>query len=227
MFFLSRPPGRHARHCRLRCDAELDHVKYLWTQSWRCKAIKHPSSEREPCLRVKRRIAPWTWKMIWSPCNIYGNWTDTRLEEMCVLFSFTDIIYLTTYAIWFTFIVPSNTWRNESVLIENSSLLHLLQVWWAASDLGWVVGHSYICYGPLLHGNSTILYEVRPCSNSKQQKMSTKTWVSCTSLPLLAVQAEYICIWIRLQFMLPCLTLAAALSILVSQSFRVYIRVRK
>lgn len=40
--------------------------------------------------------------------------------------------------------------------------LYLLQVWWAASDLGWVVGHSYICYGPLLHGNSTILYEVRP-----------------------------------------------------------------
>lgn len=38
----------------------------------------------------------------------------------------------------------------------------LLQVWWAASDLGWVVGHSYICYAPLLHGNSTILYEVRP-----------------------------------------------------------------
>lgn len=41
-------------------------------------------------------------------------------------------------------------------------LFSLLQVWWAASDLGWVVGHSYICYGPLLHGNSTILYEVRP-----------------------------------------------------------------
>ncbi|XP_056133347.1 acyl-CoA synthetase short-chain family member 3, mitochondrial isoform X2 [Lampris incognitus] len=35
-------------------------------------------------------------------------------------------------------------------------------VWWAASDLGWVVGHSYICYGPLLHGNTTILYEGKP-----------------------------------------------------------------
>ncbi|KAG9490456.1 hypothetical protein GDO78_006021 [Eleutherodactylus coqui] len=34
------------------------------------------------------------------------------------------------------------------------------EVWWAASDLGWVVGHSYICYGPLLHGNTTVLYEV-------------------------------------------------------------------
>ncbi|XP_068611563.1 acyl-CoA synthetase short-chain family member 3, mitochondrial [Brachionichthys hirsutus] len=35
-------------------------------------------------------------------------------------------------------------------------------VWWAASDLGWVVGHSYICYAPLLHGNSTVLYEGKP-----------------------------------------------------------------
>lgn len=35
------------------------------------------------------------------------------------------------------------------------------EVWWSASDLGWVVGHSYICYGPLLNGNTTIVYEVR------------------------------------------------------------------
>uniref|UniRef100_A0A674APP4 Acyl-CoA synthetase short-chain family member 3, mitochondrial n=1 Tax=Salmo trutta TaxID=8032 RepID=A0A674APP4_SALTR len=38
----------------------------------------------------------------------------------------------------------------------------LTSVWWAASDLGWVVGHSYICYAPLLHGNTTILYEGKP-----------------------------------------------------------------
>ncbi|XP_061662190.1 acyl-CoA synthetase short-chain family member 3, mitochondrial [Syngnathoides biaculeatus] len=36
------------------------------------------------------------------------------------------------------------------------------EVWWAASDLGWVVGHSYICYAPLLHGNVSILYEGKP-----------------------------------------------------------------
>ncbi|XP_030633153.1 acyl-CoA synthetase short-chain family member 3, mitochondrial isoform X2 [Chanos chanos] len=36
------------------------------------------------------------------------------------------------------------------------------EVWWAASDLGWVVGHSYICYAPLLHGSTTILYEGKP-----------------------------------------------------------------
>ena len=35
-------------------------------------------------------------------------------------------------------------------------------VYWAASDVGWVVGHSYIVYGPLFHGNTTVLYEGKP-----------------------------------------------------------------
>ena len=36
------------------------------------------------------------------------------------------------------------------------------EVYWAASDIGWVVGHSYIIYGPLLSGNTTVLYEGKP-----------------------------------------------------------------
>jgi len=36
------------------------------------------------------------------------------------------------------------------------------EVYWCASDVGWVVGHSYIVYGPLLHGATTILYEGKP-----------------------------------------------------------------
>jgi len=35
-------------------------------------------------------------------------------------------------------------------------------VYWAASDVGWVVGHSYICYAPLIHGNTTIVFEGKP-----------------------------------------------------------------
>jgi len=35
-------------------------------------------------------------------------------------------------------------------------------VFWAASDVGWVVGHSYIVYGPLLQGCTTVLYEGKP-----------------------------------------------------------------
>jgi propionyl-CoA synthetase len=36
------------------------------------------------------------------------------------------------------------------------------EVFWAASDVGWVVGHSYIVYGPLVHGCTSILYEGKP-----------------------------------------------------------------
>ncbi|MEI5678785.1 MULTISPECIES: propionyl-CoA synthetase [unclassified Mesorhizobium] len=36
------------------------------------------------------------------------------------------------------------------------------EVFWAASDVGWVVGHSYIVYAPLLHGCTTILFEGKP-----------------------------------------------------------------
>jgi propionyl-CoA synthetase len=36
------------------------------------------------------------------------------------------------------------------------------EVFWAASDVGWVVGHSYIVYAPLLHGATTVLFEGKP-----------------------------------------------------------------
>ena len=36
------------------------------------------------------------------------------------------------------------------------------EVYWAASDVGWVVGHSYIVYAPLFNGNTTIVYEGKP-----------------------------------------------------------------
>ncbi len=36
------------------------------------------------------------------------------------------------------------------------------EVWWCGSDIGWVVGHSYIVYGPLFHGATSIMYEGKP-----------------------------------------------------------------
>ncbi|HEY9038901.1 MAG TPA: propionyl-CoA synthetase [Roseovarius sp.] len=39
------------------------------------------------------------------------------------------------------------------------------EVFWAASDVGWVVGHSYICYAPLIHGNTTVVFEGKPVGN--------------------------------------------------------------
>jgi propionyl-CoA synthetase len=40
--------------------------------------------------------------------------------------------------------------------------IHPGDVWWTASDVGWVVGHSYIVYAPLLIGATTVLYEGKP-----------------------------------------------------------------
>src|SRR5690348_17056809 len=36
------------------------------------------------------------------------------------------------------------------------------EVWWCGSDIGWVVGHSYIIYGPLIHGATSVMYEGKP-----------------------------------------------------------------
>ncbi|GAA4526756.1 propionyl-CoA synthetase [Chelativorans composti] len=46
--------------------------------------------------------------------------------------------------------------------MENEYGIKPGEVFWAASDVGWVVGHSYIVYAPLLHGCTTILFEGKP-----------------------------------------------------------------
>jgi propionyl-CoA synthetase len=46
--------------------------------------------------------------------------------------------------------------------MENIFGVRAGEVFWAASDVGWVVGHSYIVYGPLLLGATTVLYEGKP-----------------------------------------------------------------
>jgi propionyl-CoA synthetase len=49
------------------------------------------------------------------------------------------------------------TWSMANVYAARAG-----DVFWAASDIGWVVGHSYIVYGPLLAGATTVLYEGKP-----------------------------------------------------------------
>tara|TARA_R110001592_G_scaffold363248_5_gene682281 strand:+ start:19114 stop:20973 length:1860 start_codon:yes stop_codon:yes gene_type:complete len=46
--------------------------------------------------------------------------------------------------------------------MKNIYNVHQGEVYWAASDVGWVVGHSYIVYGPLFNGNTTLIYEGKP-----------------------------------------------------------------
>lgn len=182
-FFLSCPSGCCARYCRLCCDAEMDHVKYLWTQSWRCKAIKHRTVGG---VRGNKERADGGDGFALQP----ERWFDHRPPAATCVYFHLQSWFTQREAVWFTLMMPSSAVgvniniilslicssgdndRTQSAQYRDSnrthhlSFLNLSQVWWAASDLGWVVGHSYICYGPLLHGNSTILYEVGRSSST-------------------------------------------------------------
>jgi propionyl-CoA synthetase len=57
-------------------------------------------------------------------------------------------------------------------------------VFWAASDVGWVVGHSYIVYAPLLHGNTTVLYEGTPDAGAFWRVISQHKVKTCSPRPL-------------------------------------------
>ena len=50
-----------------------------------------------------------------------------------------------------------NTWTMDALYGMNPG-----DVWWATADLGWIVGHEYVCYSPLLARNTTVVYEGKP-----------------------------------------------------------------
>lgn len=129
------------------------------------KAIELAQFKPEKCLILQRPQA--TAALIAGRDLDWQEALKTAQAVPCVPVSATDPLYI--------LYTSGTTGMPKGVVRDNGghlvalkwSMKHIFDVepgdvYWAASDVGWVVGHSYIVYAPLFHGCTTVLYEGKP-----------------------------------------------------------------